>query len=59
MTKTFQIVIDKRGEVTNRDMLKAVFPDVNFDYKIWWDDLYFKDTDWFYEPYEQKESKDD
>ena len=42
-------------DATNGDMLKAVFPNVNFDYRIWWDNLYFKDTDWFYEPYEQEE----
>ena len=42
-------------DATNGDMLKTVFPNVNFDYRIWWDNLYFKDTDWFYEPYEQEE----
>ena len=29
MTKTIQIMIDKRGIVTNGDVIKAMFPDVD------------------------------
>ena len=33
MPKTIQIMIDKRGTVTNGDVIKAMFPKIEIDYE--------------------------
>ncbi len=42
---------------TNGDVINTLFPDVSLEYRIWHDNLYFKDTDWWHAPYKQEGKK--
>ena len=72
MAKTIQIMIEKRGKVTNGDMLKSIFPNAIIDKKLYtycvcvklpyhtrYDTGLLFDKDWWNAPYEREGEADD
>lgn len=69
MAKTFQIVIEKRGKVTNGDVLKAVFPNaqdweyekpdmIAGHYMVLGDTVKIFNLDWWNAPYREENNNE-
>lgn len=38
---------------TNGDVIKAIFPNTHMEYRMWTENLYFYETDWWNAPYQK------